>query len=95
MFVVEQVEIERLAFSPAALSLAVGQRKSFEVYAVTPRGRRRLGDDPDLKLSVSEADGSIIELSAPSREVLPFTWTAGRVELTVPEIVGHAMVVIE
>ncbi len=32
---------------------------------------------------------------APSREVLPFTWTAGRVELTVPEIVGHAMVVIE
>lgn len=91
-FVVEATAVESLAFSPAALTLAVGQRKTFDVFAVTPRGRRRLGEDPDLKFTVTEADGSIIELSAPSREVLGLrpgaasikaTWKGGN-ERTLP-----------
>ncbi len=69
VFQVEVSTVERLVFIPATLSVAVGQRKSFEVYAVTPQGRKKLGDDPNLKLSVSDADGKIIELTGPSREV--------------------------
>lgn len=69
-FIVEQTEFERLAFSPASLDLAVGQRKPFEVYGVTSRGRVRLGDDTNLKLSVSDTDGSIVELSPASRQLL-------------------------
>jgi plastocyanin len=70
VFAVESVEIQQLAFSPAAMSLAVGQRKTFDVFGVTPSGRRRLGDDPDLDLSVSEADAAIIEVSPESRQIL-------------------------
>lgn len=32
---------------------------------------------------------------APSKEPVPFTWAKGRVEVVVPEVVGHAMLVVE
>ena len=46
-----------------------------------------------LSLAVAKAPKKVY--MAPSREALPFTWAAGRIDLTVPEIVGHAMVVVE
>ena len=46
-----------------------------------------------LSLAVTKAPKSVY--LAPNREPLPFTWSKGRVEVTVPEIAGHAMVVVE
>lgn len=46
-----------------------------------------------LSLAVAKAPKKVY--LAPSREAVPFTWTKGRMELTVPEIVGHAMVIVE
>ena len=46
-----------------------------------------------VSLAVAKAPRQVY--LAPTREPLPFTWTAGRVELVVPEVNGHAMVVIE
>jgi hypothetical protein len=46
-----------------------------------------------LSLAVAKAPKQVY--LAPSREPLPFTWSNGRIELTIPEVRGHAMVVVE
>ena len=46
-----------------------------------------------LSLAVAKAPKQVY--LAPEREPLPFTWRNGRVEVTIPEVMGHAMVVIE
>ena len=46
-----------------------------------------------LSLAVAKAPKTVY--LAPSKEALPFTWAKGRVELVVPVVVGHAMVVVE
>ncbi len=70
VFQVEQLEIQKLVFSPAVLTMSAGQRKHFVVEAITPNGRKKLGDDSDLKLTMTESGGKVVELSAPSRELL-------------------------
>ncbi|MFM9966149.1 MAG: Ig domain-containing protein [Planctomycetaceae bacterium] len=69
VFQVQDVELKRLVFQPSTLNLAVGQRQTFEVRAVTAQGQKRLGDDPDLKLTISDPADSPVELSASDREL--------------------------
>lgn len=67
MFTVEHVEFDRLAFNPASLTVAIGQRKSFEVFGVTATSRVRLGEDPKLELigvGADEDSGSDLSGSA-------------------------------
>ena len=70
VFQVEQLEIQQLVFTPAVMTMSAGQRKHFTIEAITPNGRKKLGDDPNLKLTITESGGKVVELSAPSRELL-------------------------
>lgn len=66
IFQVEPIEFDRLTFHPASLSVAIGQRKLFEILGVTRRGRLRLGDDPNLKFTgVGPGQESGTDLSGP------------------------------
>lgn len=70
IFVVNDDSLDQLTFQPGAMTLHVGQRKSFDVFGVAKRGRVKLGISPEFKLAVSEADRETIELSEQSRDIL-------------------------
>lgn len=70
VFQVEELDVEKLVFVPAVMSLSVGQRKFFAVEAITPQGHKKLSGLSDLKLSVAGENGSVIELADVSQEVL-------------------------
>lgn len=64
VFTVDEVDFDRLAFHPASLRVAIGQRKPFEVFGVARTGRMRLGEDPNLQLlGIGASDDSGTDLS--------------------------------
>ncbi|GDY07062.1 hypothetical protein LBMAG52_05480 [Planctomycetia bacterium] len=70
VFQIRDVEIRRLVFHPPLLNLSVGQRKTVEVRAVTSQGQIKLGDDPELKFTISDPAEPLVELSVSDRELL-------------------------
>ncbi len=64
-FSVQNLEFTHLEVNPYHFDLNVGQRLWYEIYAVGPAGRRRLGNDPDLKITHVHLDGREEELSFP------------------------------
>ncbi len=56
-------EFTSLQLLPSPLNLAVGQLKRIRIQAIGPRGRRALGDHPDLKIAVSGSNPDAVELS--------------------------------
>lgn len=96
VFAVGAVDFERLVFMPASLTVGVGQKKSFAVYAITKNGRVKLGDDPKLKIFLDHPDGTKEDLPEsnrfevvglnPGRDTLVATWN-GKLEQRIPVIV--------
>ena len=70
VFQIEELDVEKLVLVPAVMSLAVGQRKHFEVEAITPQGHKKLSGLADLKLTIAGNGTSAIDLSDIGQEVL-------------------------
>ncbi|MBI5760754.1 MAG: hypothetical protein HZA46_19720 [Planctomycetales bacterium] len=69
-FTVVDTDVKSLVIVPPRSDLAPGQRKYFQVYAVTPTGRRLLGDHPDLKLTLEGPEPNAVELQAGARALV-------------------------
>jgi hypothetical protein len=64
-FDVQNLEFTHLEVNPYRFDLTLGQKLWYEIYAVGPAGRRRLGDDPELKITHERLDGSVEPLGFP------------------------------
>lgn len=92
-FTVVDSKVDRLAIVPPRIDVSLGQRRTFQVFAITPSGRRPIGDHPDLTLSLEGPEPNAIELNqkdrsvtgiAPGRAQLIARWReAGQAEIPV------------
>ncbi len=64
-YTVQNLEFTRLEVIPYRFDLTVGQRLWYEIYAVGPAGRRKLGDDPELKITHHRLNGQVDTLGYP------------------------------
>lgn len=55
-FAVANYDFTRLEISPWDQNLFVGQKQKFKIFAVGPAGRRELGTDPNLKVTLKHGD---------------------------------------